>query len=636
MAKRGPMDMFINPRPAVDAHTRTSEPSDGDVNETEVLPEKRICVRYTRKYCSSFIQFGFVAMNDGGVSKPQCVICGDVLANESMKATNLKRHLNSKHKQMSSKPKEFFERKHSELTSHQEKIFTMTHINKCALRASYKVALRIAKTKKPYTIGETLVRGCIEDVCMEVLGKPAAMKVARVPLSGDTITQRIHDMAQDVEDQLIGQIKLAKYFSLQLDESTDIANLAILMVYVRFEHEGDLKEEFFFSASLPTKTTSSEVFRSVEDYIVKKCGLDFKFCVGVCSDGAAAMTGRHAGVVTKIKALSPECKSTHCFIHRESLATKKMSVELNSVLSEVVKIVNYVKTNALNSRIFTALCDDMGSDHKQLLLHAEVRWLSRGKVLSRVFELRNELTEFLHEKKPNWTQLFQNANWLAKLAYLADIFTIFNELNTSMQGRMATCFTLADKIDGQKRKLEAWKSRVSRDCYDMFHQLAAVVADADEDLNVSALRNDIGEHLTNLAERFQHYFPEEEDPRKGNAWIRNPFMPLRDDLSVKMEDKILELAADEGLKMSFKTTPSLASFWIKVKAEYPELTEIALKTLLPFPSTYLCESGFSTMSIIKTKERSKMYINSPIRLALSSIEPRLDKLTKKKQAHLSH
>ncbi|CAM5140280.1 unnamed protein product [Natator depressus] len=169
--------------------------------------------------------------------KPQCVICGNVLANNAMKSSKLKRRLNTKHNEISSKPKEFFERKH---------IFEVSHINNSALRASYKVALRIAKAKKPYTIGETPVIGSIKDVCMEMVGEPAAKKVAQVPLSNDTIARRIHDLAHDMEDQLIGQIKLAKYFSLQLDECTDLANTAILMVYVRFEHEGDLKEEFLF------------------------------------------------------------------------------------------------------------------------------------------------------------------------------------------------------------------------------------------------------------------------------------------------------------------------------------------------------------------------------------------------------
>ena len=102
-----------------------------------------------------------------------------------------------------------------------------------------------------------------------------------------------------------------------------------------------------------------------------------------------------------------------------------------------------------------------------------------------------------------------------------------------------------------------------------------------------------------------------------------------------MEDKLLELAADEGLKRSFETS-TLASFWIQVKTEYPKLSEIALKTLLPFPTTYLCETGFSTMSVIKTKYRNCLDIHSPMRVALSSIEPRLNKLTNKKQAHPSH
>ena len=85
--------------------------------------------------------------------------------------------------------------------------------------------------------------------------------------------------------------------------------------------------------------------------------------------------------------------------HKESLATKKMSNKLNNVLCEVVKIVNHIKGSPLNSRLFTQLCDDMQANHKELLFHSSVRWLSRAKVLSRVYELRNKLVMFLHHKK---------------------------------------------------------------------------------------------------------------------------------------------------------------------------------------------------------------------------------------------
>ncbi|CAM4643212.1 unnamed protein product [Lepidochelys kempii] len=118
----------------------------------------------------------------------------------------------------------------SRKSSLKESISLKCNINNSALQTSYKVALRIAKAKKPYTIGETPVISGIKDVCMEMVGEPAAKKVAQVPLSDDTIARRIHDLAHDMEDQLIGQIKLAKYFSLKLDERTDLANTAILMV----------------------------------------------------------------------------------------------------------------------------------------------------------------------------------------------------------------------------------------------------------------------------------------------------------------------------------------------------------------------------------------------------------------------
>ena len=47
------MDMFIKPRNPVADHTSNSESDDGDVNEAEVLLEKKIRTSFTRKYDSS-------------------------------------------------------------------------------------------------------------------------------------------------------------------------------------------------------------------------------------------------------------------------------------------------------------------------------------------------------------------------------------------------------------------------------------------------------------------------------------------------------------------------------------------------------------------------------------------------------
>ena len=113
MAKRGSMDIYMKQRQSV-SDLDDSDSNESDARSTEVLTAKRSRSTFVRKYDPSYLKFGFVGADEAGVQKPQCVACGAVLSTDSIKPSDLKRYLHSKHKDYSSKPKEFFERKRSE------------------------------------------------------------------------------------------------------------------------------------------------------------------------------------------------------------------------------------------------------------------------------------------------------------------------------------------------------------------------------------------------------------------------------------------------------------------------------------------------------------------------------------------
>ena len=102
------------------------------------------------------------------------------------------------------------------------------------------------------------------------------------------------------------------------------------------------------------------------------------------------------------------------------------------------------------------------------------------------------------------------------------------------------------------------------------------------------------------------------------------------------EDQLLEIANDGGLQSMFETTSNLHPVWIKVKVEYPEIATKALESLLPFPTSYLCEAGFSAVTATKTRSQRRLGISNTLRVSLSPITPRWGHLVARKQAQGFH
>lgn len=128
--------------------------------------------------------------------------------------------------------------------------------------------MKIAGAKKQHTIGENLIKPAATELARIMLGEDAAKILGSVPLSNNTIQRCIQDMGSDCKDQLIEDLKKSD-FALQLDESTDIANQAQLLVYVRYlNSKNEISEEMLFSHEMEGRTTGEYIFNVINSFFL--------------------------------------------------------------------------------------------------------------------------------------------------------------------------------------------------------------------------------------------------------------------------------------------------------------------------------------------------------------------------------
>ncbi|XP_034297753.1 general transcription factor II-I repeat domain-containing protein 2-like [Pantherophis guttatus] len=566
--------------------------------------------------------------------KAMCLVCGAHVA--VLKKYNMRRHYETKHEDkykhmdIQQKLKKVEEFKKS-LMIKQRMSRKAKSQSEAAVKASFIVTEEIAKSGRPFTEGEFLKR-CMIKVC-EVLCPDQKQAFLNVSLSRNTVADQICELATDLQVQLFEKGKDFIAYSLAVDKSTDITGMAQLTVFIRgVDSSLCVTEELLDMRSMHGTITGKDIFEAVS-----KCVNDMKLpwdkLTGLTTDGAPLMCGEESGLVGRMreKMKSENCIGElivyHSIIHQETLCGKALKME--HVMNTVTQIVNFIRAKGLNHCQFKSFLEEIYFELGDLPYHTEVRWICHEKVLSRFFELREEICRFMESKGKDSTVL-QDEEWLCELAFLCDITKHLTALNFQLQGRHHVITDMYDAVNAFQVKLQLWDIQMQQGnlghfpcCQTIINQVSTAVFS----------HTYFGDKLNTLHMEFTRRFVKFEGQKFNFELLSNPFAVDVEKAPVNIQMELIELQCSSTLKAKYDSVGPIR-FSRFIPETMPQLRLQAAQMLCMFGSTYVCEHVFSVIKVNKSVHRSLLtdeHLHSVLRVSTAqNLSSNIDELVSKK------
>ncbi|KAJ4929884.1 hypothetical protein JOQ06_018904 [Pogonophryne albipinna] len=546
------------------------------------------------------LEFFFVSTGSG---KCICLLCDNVIS--QFKRSNLQRHHDTKHPKFSTdfpKGGELRAEKLARLKQNRtaQKNLFHTNTSERATEASYKITHELMKKMKPYTDGE-MVKDCILLACSTLFPekKDLEREAKKIQLSDSTVARRASDISENIAHTLKDKLSSAEFVSLAMDESLDINDTPQLLIFIRA--------------------------------INKKFNIGPEKITAFTTDGAPAMLGKRNGAVALLKetlknggVAAEGIFSYHCIVHQQAMFAKFKC--LNEVMANVIEVVNYIRARARNHLNFKLLCEEFDTHYGDLVLHTEIRWLSKGRMLAHFMDLLEPLKSFIvGQGETSRFSFLDDKEWVLSVAFLCDITQHLNELNIKMQGRNKTVYELYTAVRVFSDKLDVLEQSVRGSDYRFFPTVQKVMAmHADALLPCQSQFCDV---LTELKQNYTSRFHDFKDHSNIFLLVKNPFLievnemkQISDQLGlVQLQMEFVELKSSDELQRQFRIT-DVVDFW-KLVGHLPNISRLAKRIISMFPSTY-------RLSLQHTTEA--------LRIAVSSAEPDFKSLVRQKECQKSH
>lgn len=207
-------------------------------------------------------------------------------------------------------------------------------------------------------------------------------------LSKDIQNEFISLLGKEVKNNIVDDIKKAKYFGILFDSTPDISHVDQMSYVIRYVHiEGDQVEvkESFLGFFPKAGKTAVELTENILTQL-ESDNLDIHLCRAQGYDNAATMAGVHGGVQAKIKEHNPKALFMPCANHSLNLCGVHSFGSVSSIVNFFGTVERVYTFFSSSTHRWEILMKSVGVSVKRLV---ETRWSAHHdavKLLKNNFE----------------------------------------------------------------------------------------------------------------------------------------------------------------------------------------------------------------------------------------------------------
>ena len=186
-------------------------------------------------------------------------------------------------------------------------------------------------------------------------------------------------LAKQIEEKQLRALSSSMFYSIMIDESTDVAVLSEMVIYARYVTATNNVKTAFMKIAEIFNGTADTIETALVEYLQSK-DLPLTKLIGLGTDGAKMMTGKINGVGARLKRRQPMLRSIHCVCHRLALAAAQSGKDV-SFIDKIFKpilsqLFYFYQNSSVHMSGLKAIQEFLESSTLKLKKAADTRWLS--------------------------------------------------------------------------------------------------------------------------------------------------------------------------------------------------------------------------------------------------------------------